>query len=149
MTKTNGPRVAIAIAAGVVAALATLAVSSFEAVGLADYSGNELFWQFCSSCHGESGRGDGPVAPSLVTVPADLTRISERYGAFPAARVRETIDGRGLVAAHGTRAMPIWGYELWVEEGADVAAEKAVREAIDRLVEHVRMLDERGESIVD
>jgi prefoldin subunit 5 len=45
--------------------------------------------------------------------------------------------------------MPIWGYELWVEEGADVAAEKAVREAIDRLVEHVRMLDERGESIVD
>jgi mono/diheme cytochrome c family protein len=146
---SNGPRVAAGIALGAVAAFAAMAVSSFDAVGLADYSGEELFGQFCASCHGESGQGNGPVAKSLVTVPADLTRISERYGAFPAARIRETIDGRGLVVAHGTRTMPIWGYELWVEEGADVSAEKAAREAIDRLVEHVRTLDEGGEPIVN
>lgn len=145
MKGANRLRATIGIALGAVATFTTMAVTSFEAVTLADYSGGELFWRFCASCHGESGRGDGPVAPSLKIVPADLTQISERYGTFPTARLRETIDGRGLVIAHGTRVMPIWGYELWVEEGADVTAQEAAREAIDRIVEHVRTLDEGGE----
>jgi mono/diheme cytochrome c family protein len=126
-----------------------LTAACFEAVTLADYSGEELFWRLCASCHGESGRGDGPLVPSLKAVPADLTQISERYGAFPAARIRETIDGRGPVIAHGTRVMPVWGFELWVEEGGDAAAQKAVREAIDKIVEHVRMLDKGGEPIFE
>jgi len=39
-----------------------------------------------------------------------------------------------MVIAHGTRYMPVWGYEFWVEEGADIVAEEEARIMIDRLV---------------
>jgi mono/diheme cytochrome c family protein len=130
---------ALAAACGAVA----MAARSFDAVTLADYTGEELFQQFCASCHGESARGDGPVARGLVTVVPDLTSIGRRYGEFPAARIRETIDGRGVViTAHGSRVMPVWGYEFWVEEGADVVAERQARETIDKLVEYIRSIQD-------
>jgi hypothetical protein len=34
--------------------------------------------------------------------------------------------------------MPVWGYEFWVEEGGDVNAQRAVREAINKLVEYLQ-----------
>jgi mono/diheme cytochrome c family protein len=123
------------------AALAVLVVSANAAgqtFGSTDLSGEELFQRFCSACHGPLGHGDGPVAGSLNTVVPDLTRLAERRGGeFPAAEIRQIIDGRSLVVAHGTRAMPVWGYELWVEEGADVTAERDTREIIRRLVEYL------------
>ena len=71
-----------------------------------------------------------------VAVP-DLTTIGKRYGEFPSMLVRDVIDGRGIdMRAHGTRTMPVWGYEFWVEEGGDVNAQRAVRNAISKLVEH-------------
>lgn len=129
--------VAVAVAAGfwLVRAVA------FDAVTLADYSGEEIFDRFCASCHGVSARGDGPVARSLNVVVPDLTSIAVRYGEFPAARIRDVIDGRGIdTGAHGTRAMPVWGYEFYLEEGADITAQSTVRDAINRLVEHLRSL---------
>lgn len=116
------------------------AAQTFE---LRDYSGSELFGRFCASCHGGSGRGDGPVGRRLNVAVPDLTRISERHdGRFPALDVAETIDGRALAVSHGTREMPVWGYEFWVEEGGDVTAESDAREIIDRLVEYVRSIQE-------
>ena len=38
-------------------------------------TGAQLFVSLCASCHGAQARGDGPVAPLLVTPPSDLTRI--------------------------------------------------------------------------
>jgi mono/diheme cytochrome c family protein len=126
------------------AALVAGAAAAFDAVTLADYSGQELFARFCASCHGETGRGDGPVARSLAAMVPDLTTIENRYGEFPAARVRESIDGRGLIDAHGTRVMPVWGYEFWVESGADAVAEREAHELIDKLVEYIESI--QGES---
>lgn len=118
---------------------------AFDAVTLEDYSGEELFDRFCASCHGSQARGDGPVSRSLNVAVPDLTRIAARYGEFPAARIRDVIDGRGVdMRAHGTRAMPVWGYEFWVEEGADVNAQRIVRNAIALLVDHIRSL-QRGD----
>ena len=115
------------------------AALAFDAVTLEDYSGEELFDRFCASCHGEQARGDGPVSRSLNVAVPDLTLIAVRYGEFPAARIRDVIDGRGIdMQAHGTQTMPVWGYEFWVEEGADVNAQRAVRDAIAKLVEHLR-----------
>jgi mono/diheme cytochrome c family protein len=129
------------LAAGALAAAAAFGAAGFEAATLADYSGAELFERFCASCHGESGRGDGPVAQSLNVAVPDLTGISRRYGQFPAAQIRDVVDGRGLaIGAHGTRAMPVWGYQFFVEEGGDIVAQAEVRAAIARLVEHVRSL---------
>ena len=115
------------------------AAAAFDAVTLDDYSGPELFDRFCASCHGSEARGDGPVAASLNVAVPDLTMIAARYGEFPATLVRDVIDGRGIDRrAHGTRTMPVWGFEFWVEEGGDVNAQRAVREAINKLVEHLR-----------
>ena len=122
------------------------AAIAFDAVTLEDYSGEELFDRFCASCHGAEARGDGPVSRSLNVAVPDLTRISARYGEFPAGLIRDVIDGRGIdKRAHGTRTMPVWGYEFWVEEGADVNAQRAVRNAISKLVEYVRSLQNDGD----
>jgi hypothetical protein len=79
----------------------------------------------------------------------DLTTITVRHGEFPAMLIRDIIDGRGIdKRAHGTRTMPVWGYEFWVEDGGDVNAQRAVRDAINKLVEHLRSVqrnqNERG-----
>ncbi len=124
----------------VIAALAfwIRSAAAFDAVTLADYTGAELFQQFCASCHGEAAHGDGPVAPTLKSVVPDLTRITQRYGDFPTTLIRDTIDGRGVIRAHGTREMPVWGYEFWMEEGGDITAQKAMRDVIKRLVDYLR-----------
>ena len=127
------------------------AALAFEAVTLEDYSGAELFDRFCASCHGSQAHGDGPVAATLNVAVPDLTTIGARYGEFPATLIRDVIDGRGIdKRAHGTRTMPVWGYEFWVEDGGDVNAQRAVRDAINKLVEHLRSIQrnegERGSS---
>ena len=70
--------------------------------------GPDLYRAYCASCHGANGKGDGPVARALKVAPPDLTRLSGK-GQFPTERVRQTILGDAVVAAHGTREMPIWG----------------------------------------
>lgn len=140
---TASARSVLAVALVVGLAWAAANRSTAQTFDLKDYSGEELFMQFCSSCHGESGRGDGPVASSLNVFVPDLTRLAERRdGRFPAADVRDIVDGRALVVAHGTRTMPVWGYEFWIEEGADAPAEADARELIDRLVRHVESLQQ-------
>jgi mono/diheme cytochrome c family protein len=112
-----------------------------QSLPLTDLSGAELFERFCAACHGTGGRGDGPVARGLATAVPDLTRISARNaGRFPANAIRETIDGRSPVLAHGTRTMPVWGYEFWIEEGADITAERDARELLRRLVAHLESI---------
>jgi mono/diheme cytochrome c family protein len=140
---------ATTIAAATICLALTGAALAFEAVTLEDYSGAEIFDRFCASCHGSEARGDGPVATSLNVAVPDLTTIGARYGDFPAVLIRDVIDGRGIdKRAHGTRTMPVWGYEFWVEEGGDVNAQRAVRDAINKLVEHLRSVQrnegERG-----
>src|SRR6185503_6680891 len=139
----------IAVAASYLA-LAGAALA-FEAVTLEDYSGAELFDRFCAACHGGQAHGDGPVAATLNVAVPDLTTIGARYGEFPATLILDVIDGRGIdKRAHGTRTMPVWGYEFWVEDGGDVNAQRAVRDAINKLVEHLRSIQrnegERGSS---
>lgn len=146
-------RVGVDRAAGVVlTGIASLALAgvatAFDAVTLADYSGEELYLRFCASCHGSEAMGDGPVSRSLNVAVPDLTRITSRYGEFPAGAIRDVIDGRGIdKRAHGTREMPVWGYEFWVEEGGDVNAQKAVRDAINKLVEHLRSIQRGDEEL--
>jgi mono/diheme cytochrome c family protein len=140
----DGRRWAVLAVASLLSANVAMA---FDAVTLEDYSGEEIFWRFCASCHGSEARGDGPVSRSLNVAVPDLTTIARRYGEFPAAAIRDVIDGRGVDRrAHGTREMPVWGYEFWIEEGADVNAQRAVRDAINRLVEYLRDLQRDEET---
>jgi mono/diheme cytochrome c family protein len=70
----------------------------------------------CAVCHGEGGKGDGPLS-ALLKIPApDLTKIQENNrGVFPFDRLYGVIDGREAVAAHGPREMPVWGTESAVD----------------------------------
>jgi len=102
----------------------------------------------CASCHGLSAEGDGPLRPFLVQPPADLTRLSQRYGGrFPAGHIADLIDGRSTATAsvHGTRDMPVWGAVYLRESreqtrGTPFPAEWSVRGRITALVEYLRTL---------
>jgi mono/diheme cytochrome c family protein len=92
-------------------------------------SGQYWYSNYCASCHGREGKGDGPVAKSLSHAPADLTRLSAANGGtFPSDRIAEVVDGRREVAAHGTREMPVWGRA--VRFGPSIVG-KRVRAIID------------------
>lgn len=57
-------------------------------------TGRMLYLQNCASCHGDTGRGDGPAASGLGTTPADLTQIAARRdGVWPMLEIMSIIDG--------------------------------------------------------
>lgn len=79
--------------------------------------GKREFEARCASCHGVSGKGNGPVAGLLNKGAADLTLLAKRNGGvLPIARMYDVIEG-GAVAAHGTRDMPVWGKEYRLQAG--------------------------------
>lgn len=103
----------LAVLGGVIA---YVAMQPTEVVAV---QGRDLFLRHCASCHGVGGKGDGPAAAALQPPPADLTRLSERYGeADPLRQTMAAIDGRRPVRAHGDSAMPVWGeiFERDMEE---------------------------------
>lgn len=56
-------------------------------------SGAEDFATYCAACHGDGGKGDGPMAATLDRRPADLTQIAGADGKIPMARVMSKIWG--------------------------------------------------------
>lgn len=57
-------------------------------------SGRALYADYCASCHGATGRGDGPAAARLGKAPADLSLLSAgNGGTFPKVHVMSVIDG--------------------------------------------------------
>lgn len=81
-------------------------------------AGAQLYQRHCASCHGFDGTGGGPLAPSLVLQPTDLSQLQQANdGVFPLVRVIWRIDGREPLVSHGS-PMPIFG-EFF--EGRDMA----------------------------
>jgi mono/diheme cytochrome c family protein len=73
-------------------------------------SGKEMYKQYCASCHGVDGKGDGPAAPALKVPTTNLTTLAMKSGGtFPAAHVAAVIQGDGMTSAHGSKDMPVWG----------------------------------------
>lgn len=99
---------------------------------------------YCASCHGASGRGDGPMADVLKVHPVNLTSLSRtNEGRFPEARVYEAIDGRAEVAGHGPGSMPVWGLTFQVS-GRDSDQETEVRERILDLMTYIQSIQDEG-----
>lgn len=72
--------------------------------------GGELFVVLCSSCHGKSGKGDGPASTALKKKVPDLTILAKKNkGKFPFDVVEASITGKSRINSHGTVDMPIWG----------------------------------------
>jgi hypothetical protein len=132
-----------AIAVGI----ALIVVSACASNGMRDrgpeqMSGMEMYEQLCSSCHGPSGHGDGPVSSLIKIRVPDLTRIAERDGGeFPVEDVRRTIDGRWDRRAHGARDMPVWGWQFYDSAATNNLEERALVDSmIGRLLDYLRSI---------
>lgn len=126
------------------AALALLLVASCPAEELSGYTGAQLYQRFCASCHGTRGLGDGPVAPSINSMVPDLTQITRRHGGdFPSDQLRRIIDGRAVQPPHGTREMPVWGYEFRRAGASDAPGARSADQLVNRLVEYLRSIQSR------
>jgi cbb3-type cytochrome c oxidase subunit III len=83
-------------------------------------AGEAIYQYRCAGCHGDTGRGDGPAAGSLVTVkPADFTTdtlLAARDFDGVYARIRE-----GGQSVHGS-SMPPWGVALSDDDIWDLVA---------------------------
>ena len=132
------------IVTAAVATLTLLLSVRSGAENLSGYSGAELYQRFCASCHGLRGLGDGPVADSLKVMVPDLTRIAKRHGGtFPAEQIRRIIDGRTVRPPHGTREMPVWGYEFRSAGASDQASAVSADELVGRLLDYVRSMQKQ------
>lgn len=107
--------------------------------------GKREFESNCASCHGTSGKGNGPITDLLKKSPPDLTQLTKKNnGVFPMERLYKMIEG-GDVAAHGGRDMPVWGrdYRLQAAEyymDAPYDPEAFVRARILTLLEYINRL---------
>lgn len=103
--------------------------------------GATMYMQYCASCHGERGNGSGPVAPVLVVKPSDLRTITTRHnGEFPRELLGRVIAGDEVIAAHGSRVMPIWGERLQEDVLGTVDKTAVARGRIGFLVEYLETL---------
>ncbi|WP_299359490.1 c-type cytochrome [uncultured Paracoccus sp.] len=77
-----------AVALGSAALIVACTPDAQITTGTGDYA------QFCASCHGPGGKGDGPLAAGLTPRPTDLTQLSRANGGvYPRLQVMNRIDG--------------------------------------------------------
>ena len=132
----------------------TLAVLVAGAFGLASVTlaadppkpafGKDQFNARCASCHGVSGKGNGPVAKQIGTTVPDLTTYAKRNGGkFPVELAWMKIDGRP-VSFDTERNMPVWGRDFRHEAIANVDAkakpESYVAAEIAAIVEYMKTI---------
>jgi mono/diheme cytochrome c family protein len=134
------------IAVGV-ATLVTSCVGQPRPGSTPTIEGAELYRQHCAGCHGARGHGDGPVAPLMAVAVPDLTRIAVRRGGrFPEDEVSRIIDGLSPLAAHGTRHMPVWGYEFYSPEAEDETAHRQATERVEHLTQFLGSIQQTGQA---
>lgn len=79
-------------------------------------AGEATFRQFCVTCHGSTGKGNGPAAAGLNPKPSDLSATSKSD-----ADIKKIIKGGG--ASSGlSPAMPAWGAALSDQDISNVVA---------------------------
>jgi mono/diheme cytochrome c family protein len=103
-------------------------------------SGKEMYTAYCASCHGPSGKGDGPAAGSLKTSPTDLTMLKKQAnGKFPSAHVYQVVKGDANTPAHGSKDMPVWG-PVFLRLSS--SHESEVHQRIDNLTHYIETLQQ-------
>jgi mono/diheme cytochrome c family protein len=124
---------------GYSAAICALVLCCLVGIARADdvAKGRAIYLHYCASCHGNSGEGNGPLAPILTTPPANLRLLYQRYGnPLPEDQIAKFIDGRATVKAHGPRDMPVWGERFYAETGN----REQVKKMIDQLVAYLQSI---------
>jgi len=76
-------------------------------------AGEELYGIYCTPCHGESGKGDGPVAKKFVPPPVDISGTG--FGMAPEGMLY-------TIVTHGMNGMPAFRSDLTPKERWRVVA---------------------------
>jgi cytochrome c oxidase cbb3-type subunit 3 len=82
--------------------------------------GKKLYGQFCASCHGQSGKGDGPAAAALNPKPRDHTNQEYMSKMSDDEMLKVIKDGGASVGK--SPLMPPWGASLKDDQIKDVIA---------------------------
>jgi len=101
-------------------------------------SGKQMYISYCASCHGVTGRGDGPAAAALKMPPTDLSLLSRNnHGKFPDAHIVTVLQYGTPILSHGSAEMPVWGPVLGKMDKANPEF-KQVR--ISSLIQYLKTL---------
>lgn len=103
-----------AVALGVIA----LSISTEARAGAAE--GKTTFETMCVTCHGTSGKGDGPAGAALTPSPADFT--SPEFWSTRTADDLKTVVTSGGAAVGKSPIMPAWGPVIGEQGVNDVVA---------------------------
>ena len=73
-------------------------------------SGKQMYVNYCASCHGVDGRGNGPAVAALKMPPTDLTLLNRNnHGVFPETHIVTVLQYGAEFPSHGSVEMPVWG----------------------------------------
>jgi mono/diheme cytochrome c family protein len=137
-------RVVWSVGSVVVAGLFMLDVPARAANVSPAEAGKMYYRQYCASCHGITGKGDGPMAVALKSKTPDLTELAKKNGGkFPYMDVLDIIDGERTMASHGSKEMPAWGQTFQADIGADPMTQAAVRGRLMLLTDYIRSIQEK------
>jgi mono/diheme cytochrome c family protein len=82
--------------------------------------GKKLYGQYCASCHGQSGKGDGPAAAALNPKPRDHT--DKEYMSKLSDDDLMNVIKNGGASIGKSPLMPPWGASLKDDQIKDVVA---------------------------
>jgi cytochrome c oxidase cbb3-type subunit 3 len=82
--------------------------------------GKKLYGQFCASCHGQSGKGDGPAAAALNPKPRDHTDKAYMSSLTDDDMLKVIKNGGASVGK--SPLMPPWGASLKDDQIKDIIA---------------------------
>jgi mono/diheme cytochrome c family protein len=134
-------RIALRLAALASLLAALLYGPAVAAAAEAGNPGKTLYLQYCSSCHGSGGQGDGVVSGFLRPRPTDLTRLTKKPGGeFPFVETMQQIDGTKTVRAHGDPTMPVWGESFQQELAGTPDGQERVRGKLMLITEYIRSI---------
>ena len=100
--------------------LVVVLAGALAAWGQDQTEGRKLYLTYCSSCHGDKGKGDGPAASSLPVKPADHTNGAV-MNQLPDKFLIDIIS-KGGSAVGKSALMPAWGSQLKDKQLRDLVA---------------------------
>jgi mono/diheme cytochrome c family protein len=119
---TLSQRTRLVAAAALAALLAPAAALAGDAA-----AGKTTFAMFCASCHGDSGKGDGPVGAVLNPTPRDLSKGEFKFDTDGDGETGTDQDilnviTNGAAKYGGSAQMAAWGGSLSESDRANVLA---------------------------
>jgi mono/diheme cytochrome c family protein len=131
----------VAVARGLLAVAFLVLLSTAAVAAEPETPGQVTYVRYCGACHGQDGKGNGPVANWLTAKPTDLTQIAKKAGGeFPMIKVIQAIDGTTTVRAHGDSDMPVWGDRFRAEIEASMNHQAQVRGKIFLIADYLRSI---------